>query len=79
MIRAEFTVYPFIEGMSLPEHVQAAVDALTAAGVETDVGPLSQTVEGEAAVVLEGLRAATEAAVAAGATRVVVNIEAVPG
>jgi uncharacterized protein YqgV (UPF0045/DUF77 family) len=79
MIRAEFTVYPFIEGMSLPEHVQAAVDALAAAGVETDVGPLSQMVEGETDVVLAGLRAATAAAIAAGASRVVVNIEAIGG
>jgi uncharacterized protein YqgV (UPF0045/DUF77 family) len=78
MIRAEFTIYPFIEGMALPEYVQVAVDAFADAGLEAQVGPLSQTVEGELHVVLEALRVATEAALAGGAHRVVINVEDLP-
>jgi uncharacterized protein YqgV (UPF0045/DUF77 family) len=77
MIRAEFTIYPFVEGMAPPTYVQAALDAVSAAGLEIELGPLSQTVTGEAALVFEAVRAATAAAFAEGARRVVLNIEAV--
>ena len=77
MIRAEFTVYPFVEGMSLPPYAQVAVDAIVAAGLEPEVGPLSQTVTGDAEPVMEAVRAATVAALHEGARRVVVNIEVV--
>jgi uncharacterized protein YqgV (UPF0045/DUF77 family) len=78
MIRAEFTVYPFVEGMSLPDYVQAALDAFADAGLEAIIGPLSNTVEGDPEVVLEALRAATQAALATGAQRVVANVEVIP-
>lgn len=78
MIRAEFTVYPFIEGAAPPPHVQAAIDALREAGLEVEVGALGTTVWGEPEQVLEALRAAQVAAIAAGATRVVVSLESTP-
>jgi uncharacterized protein YqgV (UPF0045/DUF77 family) len=75
MIRAEFTIYPFIEGMAPPPYVQVAIDALRAAGLSVEVGPLSNTVFGDDELVLDALRAAQAAAVAAGATRVVLSLE----
>ena len=78
MIRAEFTVYPFVEGMALPDYVQVAVDAIAEAGLEAELGPLSQTVLGEPGAVLGAVRAAAEAAIRAGATRVVMNIQVEP-
>lgn len=75
MLRAEFTVYPFEEGQALPPHVQAAVDAARDAGLEVDVGPLSNTLSGETDTVLEALRAAAAGALAAGASRIVVSLE----
>jgi uncharacterized protein YqgV (UPF0045/DUF77 family) len=78
MIKAEFTIYPFVEGMGFPDYVQVAIDAFTEAGLEAELGPLSQTVRGEPGAVLEAVRAATEAAIRTGATRVVLNIEVEP-
>ena len=76
-IRAEFTVYPFREGEDPPAYVHAAIGALRSAGLPVEVGPLGQVVTGEAGDVLEALRAAEEAALAAGASRVAVNLEAI--
>jgi uncharacterized protein YqgV (UPF0045/DUF77 family) len=64
----EFTVEPFIEGSPGP-HVQAAVDAARAAGVQVDFGPFGTTVEGDDARVLDAVDAIVRAAVAAGGTR----------
>jgi uncharacterized protein YqgV (UPF0045/DUF77 family) len=77
VIRVEFTVYPFIEGAALPPHAQAAVDAIVSAGFRPEMGPLSQSVIGEAEPVLEAVRAAALAALREGARRVVVNVEVV--
>jgi len=77
VIRVEFTVYPFIEGATLPPHAQAAVDAIVDAGLDAELGPLSQTVTGDVEPVLEAIRAATVAAFREGARRVVVNVETV--
>jgi uncharacterized protein YqgV (UPF0045/DUF77 family) len=79
MIQAEFTIYPFIEGEAPPGHVQAAIDEIRARGLEVEVGPLSSTVVGEAEEVLSALAAGQLAAVRAGARRVVISIEVVPG
>jgi uncharacterized protein YqgV (UPF0045/DUF77 family) len=73
-LRAEFTVFPFVEG-SLPPYVQAAIDAARATGVRVNVGPLSSTVEGEPDAVVDALRAAQSAAFAGGARRFVLNLE----
>lgn len=75
-IQAEFTVYPFIEGNVLPDYVQASIDAITGAGLDVDVGALSNTVIGPAGEVLDALARGVGAALDRGATRVVVNIEA---
>lgn len=77
-VRAEFTVYPFRAGDAPPAYVQAAIDALNAAGLKVEVGLLGQVVSGEAEVVLEALRHAQAAALDAGATRVAVNLERQP-
>jgi uncharacterized protein YqgV (UPF0045/DUF77 family) len=75
MIRAEFSIYPFGEGESLPIYVQAAIDAVRTGGIDVEVGILGEAVMGEAATVLEAVRIAAQAAIDAGAGRVVVNIE----
>jgi uncharacterized protein YqgV (UPF0045/DUF77 family) len=74
-VRAEFTIYPFIEGMALPSYVQAAIDTIRDAGLDVEVGALSNIVVGDAERVLEALRAAEAAALQAGATRVVISLE----
>jgi len=74
-LRAEFTVYPFEEGEEPPKYVQAAIDEVRRVGLAVEVGLLGEVVSGEAELVLEALRAAQAAAVAAGATRVVVSLE----
>lgn len=74
-IRAEFTVYPFVTGESLPAHVQAAIDAVNRAGLVAEIGALANVVTGEASLVLAALEAGEEAALAAGATRIVVSVE----
>lgn len=75
-IEAEFTVYPFEEGEDPPPHVQAAIAALHQAHLDVEVGLLSQVVRGEAGKVLDALRAAQLEAISAGATGVVVRIQA---
>ena len=77
-IRAEFTVYPFRQGEEPPPYVQAAIDTLQRAGLSVEVGLLGQVVSGAADQVLEALRAAQEAALAAGATRLTVSLEQAP-
>ena len=74
-IRAEFTVYPFRPGEEPPPYVKAAIDRLQRAGLSVEVGLLGQVVSGAADHVLEALRAAHEAALAAGATRLTVSLE----
>ena len=74
-IRAEFTVYPFREGEDPPRHAQAAIDTIREAGLSVEVGLLGQVVTGEAERVLEALRDAQRAALAAGAMRLTVNLE----
>ncbi len=72
-MRAEFTVEPFVDGDPGP-HVRAAITAAEATGAAVDVGPLGTTVEGEASVVLDAVDAITRAAMAAGATRLTLQI-----
>ena len=75
MLRAEFAIYPFREGETPPSHAEAAINELRRAGLAVEIGPLGQVVTGEPRVLLDALRAAEEAAVEAGATRMVVSIE----
>jgi uncharacterized protein YqgV (UPF0045/DUF77 family) len=73
--RAEFTIYPFREGEAPPPHVQAAIEELREAGLSVEVTPFGQIVTGAPQALLEALRSALAAAVAAGATKAVVSIE----
>ena len=74
-IRAEFTIFPFWEGNEMPAHVQAGIDAALAQGVRVEIGPLSNTMCGEAEEVIRALLAAELASIALGATRIVVSLE----
>ncbi|MGZ8612724.1 MAG: thiamine-binding protein [Actinomycetota bacterium] len=76
-MRAEFTIFPFVQAPGLPPYVQVAVDAARATGVPVDVGPLSNVIEGTAEAVLDAIRAAQSAAFAAGATRFSLNVETI--
>jgi uncharacterized protein YqgV (UPF0045/DUF77 family) len=75
MVRGEFTIYPFIEGDAPPPHVQVAIDAIRDAGLEVEVGPLSNTVSGSAELVLDALHRAEAAALVSGARRIVIQVE----
>ncbi len=75
MVRGEFTIYPFIEGRVLPQHVQVAIDVIREAGLEVEVGPLGTTVVGPRDALLEVLHRAEAAALSAGATRIVIRLE----
>jgi uncharacterized protein YqgV (UPF0045/DUF77 family) len=69
----EFTVEPFVQGAPGP-HVTAAVDAAQASGLEVDFGPFGTSVSGPDAEVLNALDDVVRRALAAGATRVSVQI-----
>ncbi len=72
-LRVEFLVEPFNEGEPGP-HVQAAVEAFEAKGLSVEIGPFGNTAAGPASDILDALRTGLEAAVAAGASRVNVNM-----
>jgi uncharacterized protein YqgV (UPF0045/DUF77 family) len=73
-LHAEFTVEPFVEGAPGP-HVQAAVDAARASGVTVDFGPFGTSLAGDDASVLDAIDAVLAAALAAGATRISLQLE----
>jgi len=72
-LRLEFTVEPFLEGRPGP-HVRAALDEARRQGLNPEMGPFANTVEGDAAVLLPGLTAIVAAAVEAGANRVSLSL-----
>jgi uncharacterized protein (TIGR00106 family) len=75
MVIAEFAVTPVGEGTSERQVVQAAVDAARSTGVELRVGPFGTAIEVESLdQVFEVVRAAHEAAVRAGAERVLLEM-----
>jgi len=74
MLTVEFTVEPFVEGDPGP-HVRAAVEAAERSGLAVDVGPFGTTVTGDDGTVLDVVDAVVRAAVAAGATRVSLQVE----
>lgn len=76
-LRAEVTTEPFEGEGDLPAHVTAAAEALRAHGLEPDLGPLGTAAQGDAEAVTTAVRDATRAALAAGATRVSLQIERV--
>jgi uncharacterized protein YqgV (UPF0045/DUF77 family) len=76
-VTAEFTIEPFVEGTP-GSHVLAALDAVRAAGLEPVIGPFGSSVHGELAAVSRAVAHMLEAATAAGATTVSVQLTVGP-
>jgi len=74
-VRAEITTEPFQGEGDLPTHVRAAADALDSSGLEPDLGPLGTSVVGAADAVVPAVAGAVSDALAAGATRISLQIE----
>ncbi len=74
----EFTVEPFTEGAPGP-HVRAAVEVAQAAGLAVEFGPFGTTVEGDDVPVLDAVDEIVRAAVAAGASRVSLQLTNIQG
>jgi uncharacterized protein YqgV (UPF0045/DUF77 family) len=72
-LRAEFTVEPFLAGRPGP-HVDAAIAAAGAEGLTVDVGPFGSSVTGEGVLVLAAIARLHDAALTAGADRIVVEV-----
>jgi len=73
LVRIEFTIEPFTEGRPGP-HVQAAVDAVESAGLSVDFGPFSSVAEGDDSIVVAALGDLVRDALAAGATRISLQV-----
>jgi uncharacterized protein YqgV (UPF0045/DUF77 family) len=71
--RAEFIVEPFHEGHP-GSHVAACIAAAENAGLEADVGPFGTSIEGEPGTILQALDAIVAAGLAAGASRISVQM-----
>lgn len=73
-LEVEFTVEPFEEGTPGP-HVQAALDAARASGLQVEFGPFGTHLAGDDdARVLDALDQTLRAALLAGASRVAVQV-----
>jgi|SoiMethySBSTD1v2_1073268.scaffolds.fasta_scaffold116231_3 uncharacterized protein YqgV (UPF0045/DUF77 family) len=69
----EFTIEPFVDGRPGP-HVQAAVEAATAAGAVVEFGPFGSTGRASAESMPDVVAAITRAAFANGATHVTLSV-----
>jgi len=78
MLRAEFTVEPFMPGNPGP-HVAAAVEAARDSGLPVEEGPFGSALVGDDAAVLAAVASLLERALAAGATRVSIQVSQVGG
>jgi uncharacterized protein YqgV (UPF0045/DUF77 family) len=72
-VTAEFTIEPFEDG-NPGRHVTAGIDAMTAAGLAVEVGPFGSSTTGEAGAVAAGLSEMVQAATAAGAERISLQV-----
>jgi uncharacterized protein YqgV (UPF0045/DUF77 family) len=72
-VRLEFTVEPFSEGRPGP-HVRAAIDAVTARGLTVEMGPFSSSADGDGNVACDAVADLLRAALAAGASRVSLQV-----
>ncbi len=72
-LELEFTVEPFVDGTPGP-HVQAAIGAAAGHGLEVHFGPFGTLVSGDDDAVLAAVDRTVRAAVAAGATRVELQV-----
>ena len=75
-VEAEFLVEPFIEGSPGP-HVLAAFAAVEEAGLAVEVGPFGNVVSGPLPVVTGAIDRMLRAAVAAGSTRVQLQLRTI--
>lgn len=75
-IKVEFTVEPFVEGGPGP-HVRAALDQVRARGLEVDIGPFANTINGEHHLLLKTLEPLITAALANGASAVTFGVSRV--
>ncbi len=73
-VRIEFTIEPFREGDPGP-HVLAGVAAVEGAGLTVDFGPFSSVALGAEDEALDAIGALLRDALAAGATRVSLQVE----
>jgi len=71
--RAEFTVEPFVDGQPGP-HVEAAIAAVRAFGLEPEIGPFGTVVSGDEPAITDAVAALLVAARQAGAQRVSVHV-----
>lgn len=76
MLRAEFTVEPFVEGQPGP-HVRAAVAAVEALGFTVEFGPFASEFSGDDERVTAAIEVLVRDAYAHGATRVAIQVERV--
>lgn len=74
MVVAEFSVVPAVEG-SLRPYVKTAVAEIEKSGLKHEVGAMGTTLEGELDEVLEAIKKAHRAVLAAGANRLVTSIK----
>jgi uncharacterized protein YqgV (UPF0045/DUF77 family) len=72
-LTVEFTIEPFVPGEPGP-HVRAAVEAAELSGLAVDFGPFGTTVAGDDEAVLAAVDRILRAAVAAGATRISLQV-----
>jgi len=72
--RLEVLVEPFRENDPGP-HVTAAIDALSAAGLDPDMGPFATTADGDLDVVMAAAAALVRAGFDAGADAIQLRIE----
>jgi uncharacterized protein YqgV (UPF0045/DUF77 family) len=73
MLRAEFTVEPFIPGSPGP-HVTAALEAARESGLPVEEGPFGSALVGDDTAVLAAVNSLLGRALAAGATRVSLQV-----
>lgn len=74
MLRAEFTVEPFVEGRPGP-HVRAAIAAVEARGFIVEFGPFATSFSGDESRVASAIEALIRDAYESGATRVAIHVE----
>jgi uncharacterized protein YqgV (UPF0045/DUF77 family) len=72
--RLEFFVEPFVEGQPGP-HVKAALAVVQDSGLAVEVGPFGSVTAGPIGPILEAVHELLAAAMAAGATRVSIQLE----
>jgi uncharacterized protein YqgV (UPF0045/DUF77 family) len=73
-LKAELTLEPFVDGHPGP-YVEAVVDIGRMSGLDVEFGPFGTSVEGPEGEVLATVQSMLLAALAAGATRVSLQLE----